>query len=139
MQSYFASTPSQQGYPTGIPPLVHAGSATSSTIDVWNQQALLAALVTSGVPPSGPQATKWFLDTGATSHMASNANVGNFQSCLPLPNSPLITVSNGAMMPVTHQAASTIATPRSSLNLNNILVSPSLVKNLISVRSFAHS
>jgi hypothetical protein len=38
-------------------------------------------------------------------------------------------------LPITHWALTTIATSRSPLHLNNVLVSPSLVKNLISVRA----
>jgi hypothetical protein len=94
---------------------------------------MLAALATSTVLPSGPQNAEWFLDTGASSHMASNA--GNFSNPQPLYGSPPITVGNGATIPVTHTARSTIPTTQSPLLLNNVLVSPSLVKNLISVRS----
>jgi hypothetical protein len=65
--------------------------------------------------------------------MASNA--GNFNSSQPLSNSPSITVSNGALLPVTHCASSSLPTVQSPLQLNNILVSLSLVKNMISVRS----
>ena len=65
--------------------------------------------------------------------MASNA--GNFPSSQPLSNSPSITVSNSALLLVTHRASTAIPTTRTPLHLNNILVSPSLVKNLISIRS----
>lgn len=126
--------PQQQAYLAGVPQLpVQAPPPPQPPTDVWNHQALLAALATSGVPPSGPQATEWFLDTGVTSHMAANA--GNFSSSLPLTRSSPITVGNGATMPVTHMASTAIATTHSPFQLHNILVSPSLVKNLISVRS----
>jgi histone deacetylase 1/2 len=65
--------------------------------------------------------------------MASNPGI--FPSSQPLLHSSQITVGNGAQMPVTHRASMDIATARSPLHLNNILVSPSLVKNLISVRT----
>ncbi|XP_066318340.1 uncharacterized protein [Miscanthus floridulus] len=67
--------PPQHAYFAGSPPLPAPGAVQQHAPppDVWNNQALLAALVTSGVPPSGPQAAEWFMDTGATSHMASNA------------------------------------------------------------------
>ena len=65
--------------------------------------------------------------------MASNPDT--FSSSQPLFNSSPITVGNGARLPVTHQASTAIATARSPLHLNNILVSPSLVKNFISVRT----
>lgn len=37
-------------------------------------------------------------------------------------------------MPVTHQAQTLVPTATSPLQLNGILVSPSLIKNLISIR-----
>jgi hypothetical protein len=46
----------------------------------------------------------------------------------------VITVGNGAHLPVTHQTFSTIPTSSSPLYLRNVLVAPSLVKNLIYVR-----
>jgi hypothetical protein len=59
----------------------------------------------------------------------------NLASPQPVFNSAPIIVSNGATMFVTHRASSTIPTAHRPLHLNNVLVSPSLVKNLISVRS----
>jgi histone deacetylase 1/2 len=47
-------------------------------------------------------------------------------------------VGNGDTLPVTHWASTSIPTVRSPLYLNNVLVSPSLVKNLILVRSLTH-
>ena len=49
------------------------------------------------------------------------------------PSSSTITVGNGARVPVTHQAQTFIPTATKSLRLNDVLVSPSLIKNLISV------
>ncbi|XP_066310802.1 uncharacterized protein [Miscanthus floridulus] len=72
-------TPSHQAYFTGqAPPDTGAYNASSPTQDVWNHQALLAVLATANVPPTGPHTAEWFLDTGASSHMSSNA--GNFPS-----------------------------------------------------------
>lgn len=42
-------------------------------------------------------------------------------------------VGNGARLPVTHAADTIIPTSSQPLNLHNVLVSPSLVKNLVSV------
>jgi transposase InsO family protein len=52
----------------------------------------------------------------------------------PLPLQSFITVGNGARLPVTHVAAATIPTSSSPLRLNNVLVTPSLIKNLVSVK-----
>ena len=60
---------------------------------------------------------------------------GNLHTVHPLAPSGSVTVGNGASMPVTHLAASSIPTNSSSLALRNVLVTPSLIKNLISVRS----
>jgi hypothetical protein len=50
--------PPQQAYFTGTPPTPPVGF-THSSPDVWNHQALLAALTTSGIPPTRPQAAEW--------------------------------------------------------------------------------
>jgi hypothetical protein len=60
--------------------------------------------------PSGG-GSDWFLDTGATSHMVSH--LGILSSC-----------TGNSIIPTT-----------SSLCLNNILIAPQLVKNLISIRA----
>jgi len=46
-----------------------------------------------------------------------------------------ITVGNGTTMSVTHRASTSIPTSKFPLLLHNVLVSPSLVKNLIFVRA----
>jgi hypothetical protein len=108
-------------------------NASPPTPDVWNQQVLLAALTMVNVPPLGPQTAEWFLDTGASSHMSSNP--GNFISPQPISNSAPITVGNGSTMSVTRRAHTVIPTTHSHLHLNNVLATPSLVKNLISIRT----
>lgn len=67
-----------------------------------------------------------------------SSSPGNLTSPQPIFNSAPITVSNGATMSATHHASSTIPTTHRPLHLNNVLVSPSLIKNLISVRSLTH-
>lgn len=43
-------------------------------------------------------------------------------------------MGNGAQLPVTHHAHTSIPTATSPLQLHDVLISPSLVKNLVSVR-----
>jgi histone deacetylase 1/2 len=97
----------------------------------WDQQSLASAFST--VSLNQPQTTDWYFDSGATSHITSD--VGTLSStstpCLSAPSS--IVVGNGSYLPVTSTGA-TALTP--SLRLNNVLVSPKLIKNLISVRQF---
>jgi hypothetical protein len=66
-QVYYAGAPQQ--YNVVVP------SPSQPPLDPWNHQALLAALNAANTSLSGPQSTEWFLDTGATSHMASNASI----------------------------------------------------------------
>ena len=102
-------------------------------MDPWNHQALLTTLNAANSTAAAPQAAEWFMDTGASSHMSSNASKLNSSTLVY--NSPPIIVGNGTKLPVTHRASTHIPTARSPLSLPNVLVSPSLVKNLISVRS----
>ena len=53
----------------------------------------------------------------------------------PPPHSS-ITVSNGAHLPISCRGQSVLHTPSSNFHLNNVLVVPSLVCNLLSVRQF---
>ena len=63
-----------------------------------------------------------------------SSSPGNFPSSSIHPSSSVITVGNGASMPITHQARTFIPTATHPLHLNDVLISPSLIKNLISVR-----
>lgn len=50
------------------------------------------------------------------------------------PHSATVTVGNGALLPVHNRASATLPTSHYPLRLNHILLCPSLVKNLLSVR-----
>jgi histone deacetylase 1/2 len=79
-----------------------------------------------------PSSSDWYLDTGASTHMSSNS--GNLHTSSVVHPSTSITVGNGARLSVSHSASTSIPTSASPLLLNQVPVSPSLVKNLISVR-----
>jgi hypothetical protein len=95
--------------------------------------ALLHAL--HGAPPPANYGCDgdWFMDTGTTSHMASNPGILSSHSS-PSSSSHII-VGNGAPLPVHRTGHASLPTPSSPLQLNNVLISPSLMKNLISVRA----
>jgi hypothetical protein len=80
-----------------------------------------------------PQNGEWYFNSGATSHVNSDVGTLSFPYApwYPLPSS--IIVGNGSLLPVT---ATSIAHLSESLRLNNVLISPQLIKNLISVRQF---
>lgn len=49
-----------------------------------------------------------------------------------------IVVGNGATVPISTAGSGAIPTPSTSLSLHNILYSPSIIKNLVSVRALTH-
>ena len=74
------------------------------------------------------------MGTGATAHMA--AHQGNLHSSYPVHSSARITVGKGSSLPITHIGDASFLPTSTPLSLSNILVSPDLIKNLVSVRSF---
>jgi hypothetical protein len=75
----------------------------------------------------------WFLDTGASSHMTGNPGISHTQPVPP--GLAHVIVGNGASLPVTHTGAFSVPTTAAPLQPNNVLVCPSLIKNLVSVRA----
>jgi hypothetical protein len=49
-----------------------------------------------------------------------------------------ITVGNGTTIPITCRGTSTLSSSSTTFHLNNVLVAPALVCNLLSVRQFTH-
>ena len=103
----------------------------ASNPNAFDTSALYSALQSSAAPQPPPSASEWYFDTEATSHMSSSP--GNFPLHTLRPSSSVITVGNGARMPATHRAQTIIPTATSPLRLDDVLISPSLIKNLISV------
>ena len=77
--------------------------------------------------------TDWYLDSGATSHMTLDPSSLSFLSRPRYPFPSSIVVGNGSLLPVTATGATHLS---DSLSLNNVLVSPKLIKNLISIHQF---
>jgi hypothetical protein len=95
---------------------------------LWDTAGLVAAIQQMAL-----QGDAWVMDTGASTHMHSSDGI--LLSRLPAAHS-LITVGNGARIPVTSRGSSILKTDTSNFILNNILVTPSLVRNLLSIRQF---
>nr|GEW89211.1 ribonuclease H-like domain-containing protein [Tanacetum cinerariifolium] len=76
----------------------------------------------------------WNMDTGASSHLNNSVTSlsENFNTCMY----PSILVGDGHSIPVTNTGHSILPTPLKSLHLNNVLITPHIVKNLISVHQF---
>ncbi|GKA28374.1 ribonuclease H-like domain-containing protein [Tanacetum coccineum] len=81
-----------------------------------------------------PQDPSWNMDTGASSHLTDNTGIlTSFSNSSIYPS---VFVGNGNSIPVTHTGHSFLHTSHKPLHLNHILVTPHIIKNLISVRKF---
>jgi histone deacetylase 1/2 len=101
----------------------------SQLAHVWNQAGLVATLNQMHLHDQQP----WVMHSGASSQMSSSDGI--LLSCHPSSNSS-ITVGNGHTLPISCRGESILHTPVSNFPLRNVLVVPSLVNNLLSVRQF---
>nr|GEV16247.1 ribonuclease H-like domain-containing protein [Tanacetum cinerariifolium] len=76
----------------------------------------------------------WNMDTGASSHL--NDSVHYLSDILNMCIYPSVAVGDGRFIPVTNSGHSVLSTLFRPLRLNNVLITPNIVKNLISVRQF---
>lgn len=75
------------------------------------------------------------MDSGASSHLSSNS--GNLSTIHPSPPPhPNIVVGNGTSLPTSCSGHVALPTPNRPLHLSDVLVSPQIIANLISVRKF---
>jgi hypothetical protein len=127
--AFVAGTPGQWAAPPAAygPPPAYIDSPP--TTPVWDQQTLAANFQT--VTLQQPPQHEWHFDTGASSHMTSDAGIISHTSSQHLPTH--IIVGNGNLIHVT--STGTTHLPY-NLSLHNVLVSPSLMKDLIYVRQF---
>jgi hypothetical protein len=86
------------------------------------------------LPPTQYQGGDWFMDTGASGHATNTPGI--VSSTRLAPSTSHIIVGNGAPLHVRSFGSTTIPSIGMSLSLNNVMISPGLIKNLISVRSF---
>ena len=97
----------------------------------WDQQLLASAFSTASL--NQPSTGDWYFDSGATSHMTSSPHNLSHACSQRYPTPSSIVGVNGALLLVTSTGSAALS---SSLRLNNALVSPHIIKNLISVRQF---
>ncbi|GJV92108.1 ribonuclease H-like domain-containing protein [Tanacetum coccineum] len=77
---------------------------------------------------------QWYMDTGATSHLSSHT--GNLQTSFLNRNFHSVIVGNGSSILVTHSGHVQIPNLYRPLHLRNVLVTPNIIKNIVSVRKF---
>lgn len=80
------------------------------------------------------QSPNWYMDFGATSHLDSSS--GNLHSVTKLNIGNSVVVGNGSSIPINSSGKAFLSSNTRTLNLNNVLITPDIVKNLISVRRF---
>jgi hypothetical protein len=124
--------PPQQVGPTFVLPVAPPPPAVwTPWISSRHQQPLAHSFHTMMMVP--PAVTDWVIDSGASNH--TTFNVGNLTSVrppLPTDHSSIV-VGNGSSLLVTSVGNMALPGP---FYLNNILVTPNIIQNLLSVRRF---
>jgi hypothetical protein len=121
--------PIHRGQQQTLAPL--APTAWSPWTGSWDQESLANSFNTMTMVP--PAVTDWVADSGASSHTTSD--VGNLTSvCPPHINDPSsFTVGNISSLPVTSVVDTTLP---GLFYLNNVLVTPDIIQNLLSICRF---
>lgn len=124
----YGYTPAQPAYGLGAP----ASPAPSSAL--WDQAALMNQFQTMGLQAP---TREWVMDTGASSHFASDPGM-LISVSPPSLSRRAVVVGNGSTLSITGtgHARFPISTSSRPLYLRNVLVAPDIVKNLLSVRQF---
>jgi hypothetical protein len=119
------------------PPLPTFGSISTMPMppqqqdeNSFHQSALISALHVLSIAPNGA----WVANSGALAHMT--ANHGNLLHSTPADHLPSVIVGNGSSIPITHRGTSSLFSPSRTFHLNDVLVTPNIVKDLLSVRRF---
>jgi hypothetical protein len=117
--------------PQAAPP---PGLLQASPGVAWNPNDLAHNFNTMTLTP--PSNTEWYMDSGASSHMASNSGILShvFSPSYSTPTS--IVVVNGSLLPVTSTGHTCFPSTSHPLYLHDVLISHDIIKNLISVRRF---
>jgi hypothetical protein len=133
-QALLAEPPGQWTRQWGVPPASYGPPpgyvGPPAPTPIWDQQTLAANFQI--VALQQPVQHEWHFDTGATSHMTSDAGI--ISQTHPSRHIPSHTVvDNGHLISVT--STGTTHLPH-NISLNNVVVSPSLIKDLIFVCQF---
>ncbi|GJR66292.1 ribonuclease H-like domain-containing protein [Tanacetum coccineum] len=120
-------TPNQQALFTNA--VQNTGNTSSNT----GQETVLPTAFNT-MTLQDPANANWHMDTGASSHLNSSAH--NLSTIFNSRMYPSVLVGDGKFIPVTNMGHSTLPTPYHPLYLNNVLVTPNIVKNLISMLQF---
>jgi hypothetical protein len=96
----------------------------------------MAALNNAASKPTPPSIVgDWLMDSGATSHMASDTGIVLSHSLSPF--SSHVTIGTGFSLPISSTGHTTLALSSCPFALNNVLIVPHIIKNLLSVHKFS--
>nr|GEZ91050.1 ribonuclease H-like domain-containing protein [Tanacetum cinerariifolium] len=132
----------QQQQGGSFPGLVHLGQLPSmpfhpsqlfASASQGSGQATLLANAFNTTTLQDPASGNWNMDTCASSHL--NDFVHCLSDILNMCIYPYVAVGDRRFIPVTNFGLSVLSTPFRPLHLNNVLITPNIVKNLISVLS----
>lgn len=101
---------------------------------LWDQQTLANNFSTMMLQP--PPSNDFIMDSDASSHMVSNFDSLSYSLNRTFSTPSHIIVGNGSLLPVIRSGAISFSTSSCPLHLHNVLVSPHIIKNLISIRRF---
>ncbi|GJU13461.1 hypothetical protein Tco_1135857 [Tanacetum coccineum] len=112
--------------------LSHPGQGIlGSTPAIYVSQPTTLPSAFSIMPSQDPT---WHMDTCASSHL--NFNASNLSTIFDKGLFPSVHISDGKSIPVTNTGHNIIPSYHHPLHLHNVLVTPNIIKNLISVRQF---
>jgi hypothetical protein len=109
-----------------------APSAPGYDAPAWYCTTLIAAL--NNTTASSSNNGGWVMDSGATSHMVSDPGIISSPTPPSLPSH--VTVGNGFSLPICTTGHTTLSTPHHTFCLNNVLVVPTIIKNLLYTHQF---
>jgi hypothetical protein len=119
-----------QAYGTNPPPTPAHHTTPAYTLPAWDCSALITALNNDATPST---IGEWVMDSGATAHMAPDPGMLHYSHPSP---STFVTVGNGSTMPTSYIGHVSLPAFAHTFSLNNVLIVPNLVKNLISICCF---
>lgn len=83
---------------------------------------------------ASPSKLVWYMDTVATSHMTADLGILTSQFNLRTNSPQHVGVDDGSHVPITHAGHTTL--PHTPYHLQNALITPKHIKNLVSIRQF---
>lgn len=128
----FASGPGTGAAVPGFPtPVAYAPPPNTAG---WDIGALPSAFSTMQLTP--PPSPIWYMDSGASNHLTSDPGNITIPHTVSSSSPSSIVVGNGSLIPITSVGSTSIPTAHGPFSLNHVLVTPQIIKNLISVRRF---